>query len=84
MNDELQFPIVYDLRIIFSGEPQIGVVKISKLLTDLCIDYRPGIIKDGGKATLSRLGFNITLLSKQQMDTMYNNLKTIPEVKWAT
>ncbi|MGL1894591.1 MAG: DUF493 domain-containing protein [Spirochaetaceae bacterium] len=84
MNKDLQFPIVYDLRIIYSGEPQNGLDNISQLLTDLCIDFRPGIIKEGGKPTLSRLGFNISLSSKQQMDSLYNNLQTIPEVKWAT
>ncbi len=84
MNKELSFPIVYDLRVIYSGSADEGINCISKLLKDLCIEYRPGVQKPGGKSTLVRLGFNVTLLSKTQMDTLYNNLNTIPEIKWAT
>ena len=84
MNQELQFPLVYDLRVIYGGTPEDGISKVSRLLADLAIDSRDGIIKPGGKPNLSRLGFNITLLSKEQMDTLYKNLNTIPEIKWAT
>ncbi len=84
MNRELQFPVVYDLRIIYSGDADSGIKKINKLLSDLAIDYREATIKPGGKGSLVRLGFNITLLSKEQMDSLYNNLNTIPEIKWAT
>ncbi len=84
MNQELQFPLVYDLRVIYGGSPGEGISKLSKLLADLVIDSREGVIKPGGKANLSRLGFNITLTSKEQMDSLYNNLNTIPEIKWAT
>lgn len=84
MNQELQFPIVYDLRIIYGGSPEEGLKKISILLADMVIDSRVGVIKPGGKPNLSRLGFNITLLSKEQMDSLYSNLNTIPEIKWAT
>lgn len=84
MNQELQFPIVYDLRVIYGGSPEDGLLKVSKLLADLAIDSRAGVVKPGGKSNLSRLGFNITLLSKEQMDTLYSNLNTIPEIKWAT
>lgn len=83
MIKELQFPLVYDLRIIYSGISTDGIKRISALLSDLCINSREGIVKPSGKENLSRLGFNITLLSKQQMDTLYSNLKSIPEVKWA-
>lgn len=84
MNKELQFPIVYDLRIIYKGSSDIGINKISSLLKDLAINYVNGVEKSGGKADLCRLGFTVTLLSKSQMDSLYNNLKTIPEIKWAT
>lgn len=84
MNKELEFPIIYDLRVIYRGSWENGNKKITRLLDDLCIDYRPGILKPGGKTDLIRIGINITLTSKGQMDTLYNNLNTIPEVKWAT
>lgn len=84
MNKELQFPVVYDLRVIYCGSPEDGIKKVENLLKDLCIDSRKGVIKPGNKSSLVRLGFNITLLSKSQMDSLYNNLNTIPEVKWAT
>ncbi len=84
MNKELQFPIVYDLRIIFNGDSQEGIIKITKLLDDLSISSRPGIVKPGGKSALVRLGFNITLLNKEQMDTLYKNLQSMPGIKWAT
>lgn len=84
MNQELQFPLIYDLRVIYGGTPEEGISKVSRLLSDLVIDSKPGVIKPGGKTNLSRLGFNITLTSKEQMETLYNNLNTIPEIKWAT
>lgn len=84
MNRELQFPVVYDLRVIYNGDAQSGIKKISTLLKDLAIDHRQGSEKPGGKGNLVRLGFNITLLSKSQMDSLYSNLNTIQEVKWAT
>ncbi len=84
MKQELNFPVVYNLRVIYSGTANEGLKSISKLLKDLCIDFRDGIEKPGGKSNLVRLGFNVTLISKDQMDTMYNNLNTIPEIKWAT
>lgn len=84
MNQELQFPLIYDLRVIYGGSSQEGISKVSRLLFDLAIDSKEGVIKPGGKVNLSRLGFNITLISKEQMDTLYINLNTIPEIKWAT
>lgn len=84
MEKELQFPVVYDLRIIYGGSEVEGLNVISRLLKDLAIDHREGIVKPGGKENLKRLSFNITILSKEQMDTMYNNLNNLPEVKWAT
>ncbi|MBN2619200.1 MAG: DUF493 family protein [Spirochaetales bacterium] len=84
MNKELQFPVVYDLRVIYSGSATDGLERISKLLKDLSIDSRNGVEKDGGKGQLVRLNFNITILNKEQMNTLYSNLKVIPEIKWAT
>lgn len=84
MNRELDFPVIYDLRVIYSGNSVDGINKIEQLLKDLGIDFRQGVVKPGGKGNLIRLGFNITLLSKPQMDTLYSNLNVIPEVKWAT
>lgn len=84
MNRELEFPVIYDLRVIYNGKAQDGINKVSKLLKDLSIDSREGVVKPGGKGNLVRIGFNITLLSKPQMDTLYSNLNCIPEVKWAT
>lgn len=84
MEKELQFPIVYDLRIIYGGPEAEGLNVISRLLKDLAIDHRDGIVKPGGKENLIRLSFNVTILSKEQMNAMYNNLNTLSEVKWAT
>lgn len=84
MNKELEFPIVYNLRIIYKGDSKTGIIKISSLLQDLTIHHDNGVEKPGGKAGLCRLGFRVTLLSKLQMDSMYSNLNTIPEIKWAT
>ncbi len=84
MEKELQFPVIYDLRVIYSGNGEEGIKKISTLLNDLGINYSPGFVKPGGKGSLSRLGINITVISKEQMDTMYKNLQVIPDIKWAT
>lgn len=81
---ELQFPVVYDLRVIYKGDSGNGIRKVSQLLKDLTISHTDGILKPGGKSELCRLGFTVTLLNKSQMDSMYSNLKTIPEIKWAT
>lgn len=84
MNKELQFPVVYNLRIIYEGIAGDGILKISKLLKDLAIDHGTGVVKPGGKGVLNRLAFNVTLLNKEQMDSMYSNLNTISGIKWAT
>jgi len=84
MNNELIFPIVYDLRVIYSGDGDIGIKKVSNLLNDLSINCSKSVVKPGGSSSLVRLGFNITIFSKVQMETMYRNLKALPDVKWAT
>lgn len=84
MNQELQFPIVYDLRVIYGGKADDGLKKVSMLLGDLAISCNKAVEKPGGKENLSRLGFSITLFSREQMDSLYSNLNTIPEIKWAT
>lgn len=84
MSNELRFPIVYDLRVIYKGESSNGISAISSLLNDLSINHEPGIVKPGGKIDLCRLGFTVTVYSKEQMESMYSNLNTIPEIKWAT
>lgn len=84
MNRDLEFPVIYDLRVIYSGQGNEGIEKISKLLKDLTIDFRPGIIKPGGKGNLVRISFNVTIQNKSLMNTLYSNLNCIDGVKWAT
>lgn len=84
MDKEVQFPVVYDLRVIYSGDESEGLLAVSRLLKDLAIDHREGVVKPSGKKSLKRLSFNVTILSKEQMNAMYSNLNTIPEIKWAT
>ncbi|OQY40776.1 MAG: hypothetical protein B6229_00895 [Spirochaetaceae bacterium 4572_7] len=84
MSKEIIFPIIYDLRIIYRGDSAQGIEHIEKLLKDMSIMYKPGVIKPGGKSDLVRLAFNVTIMNKQQMDVMYGNLNTIPGIKWAT
>lgn len=84
MNEELKYPVMYNLRVIYSGSAEVGINKISSLLKDLSIELQKSEIKPGGKGNLTRLGFLITVISKEQLDSLYSNLGTIPEIKWAT
>ena len=84
MNKEINFPVVYDLRVIYRGDAKRGIAQILKLLEVLQITTNSSGERPGGKGPLVRLGFNVILGSKGQMDALYSNLKTIPEIKWAT
>ncbi|QEN06064.1 hypothetical protein EW093_15675 [Thiospirochaeta perfilievii] len=84
MKQELQFPLIYDLRVIYGGVATEGISKITRLLKDLSIECCNEVIKPGGKPNLSRLAFSITLISKEQMDSLYSNLNSVPGIKWAT
>ena len=84
MNKDIIFPVVYNLRVIYQGEANKGLERVTALLKVLKITTNESGEKPGGKGAFTRLGFNITLSSKSQMEALYSNLKTIPEIKWAT
>lgn len=83
MDKEIQFPVSYKLRVIFSAEIEQPEMKLKRLLEDLIISHEEAVLQPSSKGSFVRVAVPVTLLSREQMNSLYSNIKLLPGVKWA-
>jgi putative lipoic acid-binding regulatory protein len=82
---KLEFPVTFQLKTVLdtslSSEEQI--TNIGNILNDLNIANKYLSNKASSKGSYTSYQFEVTIISKPQMETMYDNIKKLPDFKFA-
>lgn len=84
-NVSLEFPATFQLKVVMvaTSTDDENKNKISSLLGSLKIVNNYINSKSSSKGTYISYHYNVTLISKSQMETMYQQLKSVPGLKFA-
>lgn len=82
---EIEFPVSYQLKAVMlaTENDDDNKEKLAKVFTDLDITNKYLDKKVSSKGAYVSFTYEITLESKAQMDKLYEQLKTIKELKFA-
>ncbi len=82
---EIIFPVSYVLKVVVTQNmsPERHGTLIEELLNKKNIPYRFEEVKESAKKTYLSFSISITLTDKNQMNELYNDLKTMPWIKMA-
>ena len=84
-NAKIEFPVTFKLKAVMdnSYSEEENKKKIISVLSDLKIKNNFIDLAKSSKGTYTSYHYQITLISKPQMETLYENLKNIPGLKLA-
>ncbi|OYT16071.1 MAG: hypothetical protein B7C24_09760 [Bacteroidetes bacterium 4572_77] len=84
-DDKIEFPVNFDLKVIMITQPdaQISIAELESVLVALAIPYENWRYKASGKGTYTSFTVNIDVVSQKILSTLYENLRSVPNVKMA-
>ncbi|MCK9449815.1 MAG: DUF493 domain-containing protein [Bacteroidales bacterium] len=84
-SEALVFPTTYELKVVVELDRQTGASKqeIERMLLRLKIPFSFLEVKLSSRQSYVSHSIRVTLLDKEQMDSLYRELKQIPGIKFA-
>jgi len=84
-NAEIEFPVTFILKAVMDnlGTDDLNKETIVMVLDNQEIKNKYLNSKKSSKGTYTSYHYEVTLISKLQMETMYEQLKTLPGLKFA-
>ncbi len=82
---EVEFPVNYDLKVIFETEEELEIQQrnLELVLEDSEVKYDFVKSTHSSKGNYVSLTMNITLHSEEQMNHLYQRMKLLPGIKFA-
>ena len=84
-NEKVKYPVKFDLKVIMDNNlsEEENQQKIIQVLTQNKIPFSDWSSKMSSKNTYISLTVNVTIKSQKILEDLYNDLREIPEVKYA-
>jgi putative lipoic acid-binding regulatory protein len=84
-NKKIDFPVTFRLKAVMVGtvDDDQNKQKLTRVFEKLDIEYKYHDKRLSSKGAYVSFTYIVTLLSKQQMDRLYADLKSIKELKFA-
>ena len=84
-NAKIKFPVTFQLKAVMnsSATDEENKNNISTVLNNLKIKNSCTNSKKSSKGTYISYNYQVTLVSKLQLETLYDNLKSVPGLKFA-
>lgn len=84
-NAEIEFPVTFVLKAVMDklGSDEVNMEIIQMVLDNNEIKSKFKNSVNSSKGTYTSYHYEVTLISKLQMETMYAELKTLPGLKFA-
>lgn len=82
---EIEFPVTFQLKAVLdtTSTDEQNKEKLSHVFTNLKIKNNYVNSKTSSKGTYISYHYQVTLISKLQLETLYDNLKSVPGLKFA-
>ncbi len=84
-NEKINFPVTFNLKAVIdsSTSDEENITNLSSIIDDLKIKNLYIGNKKSSKGTYVSYNYKVTLQSKMQLEKLYTNLKSIPNLKFA-
>ncbi|MDP3441597.1 MAG: DUF493 domain-containing protein [Ignavibacteria bacterium] len=84
-DNQIEFPVTYVLKVVVTliHSPEVHQHEIEKLLKKQEVLYRFMDAKKSSKGSYISFSIKTTLINKEQMDRVYEDLKALPGIKFA-
>lgn len=83
--NQIEFPVTYVLKVVVTLQhtPEVHQQEIEKLLKMQDVLFRFMDAKKSSKGSYISFSIKTTLMNKEQMDRVYEDLKALPGIKFA-
>ncbi len=84
-NVQLEFPVTFQLKAVMytSGSDDENKKKLVDVFNNLKVKNKFTNSKKSSKGTYISYNYKVTLISKAQLETLYENLKSVQGIKFA-
>lgn len=81
----IEFPVTFELKAVMAGTEKDAehMKKLETVFSNLKIKYGYLHKKESSKGSYVSFTYKVTLIDKEQLDSLYVNLKEIKELKFA-
>jgi hypothetical protein len=84
-SQKIVFPVTYELKAVMTNttDDESNLAKLGAKLTEHQVDFKFQTKKKSSKGNYTSFTLRVTLLSKEQMDNLYEDLKKVEGLKFA-